>query len=76
MDPKENTRNADQIAGVLVDELMKNYAVMMETNGEEVVMELFKEKEPLQRVAKRLELRFPPPARLAALLLERRYYCT
>lgn len=73
MNAKANTRNIDTVRNVLVDELVKSYDEFIENSGEEAVMELFREEEALQKVAKRLGITFPPPARLAGLVLQRRY---
>lgn len=73
MDARARSRNVDTVRNVLVDELVKLYQDFMEDSGEEVVMQLFREEEPLQQVAKRLGITFPPPARLAGLALRRRW---
>ncbi len=73
MNPKAKTRNVDTVRNVLVDELVKSYDEYIENSGAEGVMELFREEEALQNVAKRLGITFPPPARLAGLVLQRRY---
>ena len=73
MEAKAKTRNVDTLRNVLVDELLRSYDEYMETSGEEAVMELFREADPLQRVAKRLGITFPPPSRLAGLALRRKW---
>jgi len=73
MNPKANTRNVDLVRNILVDELVELYREKMETNEAEVLMELYREEEPLQKVAKRLQITFPPPTRLATLALRRRW---
>lgn len=73
MNAKAKTRNVDLVRNVLMDELVELYQEHMKQSEGEVLMELFREEEPLQRVAKRLGITFPPPARLAALALRRRW---
>lgn len=73
MNAKTKTRNVDLVRNVLVDELVELYQEHMKGSEAEVLMELFREDEPLQRVAKRLGIKFPPPARLAGLALRRRW---
>ncbi len=72
MKRKAKTRNVDTIRNVLVDELVRTYAEdIVENMGVEPVMPLWTECEALQRVAVRLGIKFPPPARLAGLVLQR-----
>lgn len=74
MKRKAKTRNVDTIRNVLVDELVRTYAEdIVENNGVEPVEHLWTESEALQKVAMRLGITFPPPARLAGLVLERVY---
>lgn len=72
MKPRAKVRNVDTIRNVLVDELVNQYVEeIIENNGIEGVMHLYREVEGLQRVASRLRINFPSPSRLVGLVLRR-----
>lgn len=72
MKPRAKSRNVDTIRNVLVDELVNQYVEeIIENNGIEGVMHLYREAHRLQRVAFRLQITFPPPSRLVGLILRR-----
>jgi len=72
MKPTAKARNVDTIRNVLVDELVEQYVEeIIENNGIEGVMHLYREVEGLQRVASRLQITFPSPSRVVGLILRR-----
>lgn len=72
MKPRAKVRNVDTIRNVLVDELVNQYVEeIIENNGIEEVMHLYREVDGLQRAASRLQITFPSPSRLVGLVLRR-----
>ena len=72
MSPKAKTRNVDTIRNVLVDELVNTYVeIVRENKGIDPVMELYRECEAIQTIARRLRITFPRPSRLVGLVLLR-----